>query len=94
MKLRTPSQILQLFKLSDFVCLDFETTGLDPQNSVIIEAAAVKIKGGKVTDKYQSLVSFDCELPEATNEDACRAANYCYFKDTEPELMQWFEKND
>ncbi len=65
MKLRTPSQILQLFKLSDFVCLDFETTGLDPQNSVIIEAAAVRIKEGKVTDKYHSLVSFDGELPEA-----------------------------
>lgn len=65
MKLFTPSSILQQFGLSDFVCLDFETTGLDPQNSAIIEAAAVRVKDGKVTDRYSSLVSYNGALPEA-----------------------------
>ncbi len=64
MKLLTPQPILELFKLSSFVCLDFETTGLDPAACEIIEVGAIKVAGGKVTDSYHTLVSIEDKLPE------------------------------
>ena len=40
-----------------FVVVDTETTGLDPKISDLVEVAAVKIKGGKITDRWSTLVN-------------------------------------
>ena len=43
---------------NSLVVLDFETTGLSPQNGDrAIEIGAVRIHNGKVTDKFQSLMN-------------------------------------
>jgi DNA polymerase-3 subunit epsilon len=43
---------------NSLVVLDFETTGLSPNNGDrAIEIGAVRIENGKVTDKFQSLMS-------------------------------------
>lgn len=39
------------------VSFDLETTGLDPKEAAIIEIGAVKFRGSKVVDKYQTLVN-------------------------------------
>jgi DNA polymerase III epsilon subunit-like protein len=39
-----------------FVIVDTETTGLDSKISDLVEVAAVKIKGGKITDRWSSFV--------------------------------------
>ncbi|MGI6201354.1 MAG: PolC-type DNA polymerase III [Christensenellales bacterium] len=39
------------------VVVDIETTGLDPKRCRIIEIGAVKVAGGKVVDRYGSLVN-------------------------------------
>lgn len=39
-----------------FVIVDTETTGLDPKISDLVEVAAVKVKGGKITDRWSSFV--------------------------------------
>lgn len=43
--------------IQDYVCLDLETTGLDPKVDKIIEIGAVRVKNGEITDTFQSFVN-------------------------------------
>jgi DNA polymerase III subunit epsilon len=48
----------------DLVVLDFETTGLSPNyGDRITEAAAVRLKSGKIVDRYQSLANCGVRIP-------------------------------
>ncbi|MCC8107311.1 MAG: PolC-type DNA polymerase III [Clostridiales bacterium] len=47
----------------DFVVFDLETTGFSPQNNRIIEIGAVKVQGGKITDKYSTFVNPEVPIP-------------------------------
>jgi DNA polymerase III epsilon subunit family exonuclease len=40
----------------EFAILDVETTGTDPKMADLLEIAVVKVKGGKITDKWSTLV--------------------------------------
>ena len=40
----------------DFAVVDIETTGFSPQNDSVLEVAAVKVRNGKISEKFQSLV--------------------------------------
>lgn len=52
----------------DFVILDLETTGLDPQLDNIIEFAAIRVRNGAIADSYSSLIHIDGELDEFITE--------------------------
>ncbi len=41
----------------EFVVVDVETTGTDPKMADLVEVAAVRVKGGKITDRWSSLVN-------------------------------------
>ena len=41
----------------DFVVFDLETTGFSPINNRIIEIGAVKVSGGKITERFSSFVN-------------------------------------
>ncbi len=41
----------------EFVVIDVETTGTDPKMADLVEIAAVKVKGGKITDRWSTLVN-------------------------------------
>ncbi|MCC8136567.1 MAG: PolC-type DNA polymerase III [Clostridiales bacterium] len=47
----------------DFVVFDLETTGFSPQNNRIIEIGAVKVQGGRITDKYSTFVNPEVPIP-------------------------------
>lgn len=47
---------------TQFVCIDCETTGLDPQKDRIIEVAAVKFNFTELFDQFESLVDPECEI--------------------------------
>ncbi len=47
----------------DYTVLDLETTGLDPKRDLIIEYAAVKVRGGKVVDTFQTLCDPGFPIP-------------------------------
>ncbi|MCI8515505.1 MAG: DNA polymerase III subunit epsilon [Hungatella sp.] len=49
----------------DYVVFDLETTGLSPITDGIIEISAVKVKGGKVTDRFSTLVNPGRRIPAA-----------------------------
>ncbi len=52
----------------EFVVFDIETTGLSPVNCKIIEIGAVKIKEGKVIERYNTFVDPQCPIPEEISE--------------------------
>lgn len=50
--------------LEPIVMLDFETTGLSPgAGARITEVAALRIEGGRITDRFVSLVNCGVEIP-------------------------------
>jgi DNA polymerase-3 subunit epsilon len=57
---------MTLLKQEIFVCVDLETTGLDPKNDRIIEAAFVKFKIDQPLDSYETLIDPQCPIPEET----------------------------
>lgn len=50
--------------IQDYVCLDLETTGLDPKTDKIIEIGAIKVRSGQIVDSFQSFVNPGRMLPE------------------------------
>ncbi|MDE6744078.1 MAG: 3'-5' exonuclease [Lachnospiraceae bacterium] len=54
--------------ITEYIALDLETTGLDPKKNKIIEIAAVHVKDGAVTGRFQSLVNPGWRLPEKITE--------------------------
>lgn len=44
-------------KITTFVCFDIETTGLSPEQDKIIEIGALKVKEGKVIDKFSEFIN-------------------------------------
>ena len=49
-----------------FVCIDCETTGLDPKNDRIIEVAVVKFTKDKVLESFETLIDPECNIPQET----------------------------
>ena len=47
----------------EFVITDIETTGPFPDKEDIIEIAAVKVKEGRIVDRYETLVHTDRKIP-------------------------------
>ena len=47
-----------------YVCIDLETTGLDPKRDKIIEIGAVKVEQGEITEEWQTLVNPGRKLEE------------------------------
>ena len=54
--------------LQDFVAFDLETTELDRDDCEVVDIAAVKVRGGRVVDQFQSLVR--CNRPISAGASA------------------------
>ncbi len=53
-----------LLREETFLCLDLETTGLDPKNDQIIEVALAIFTFDQILTSFQSLVDPKCVIPE------------------------------
>ena len=50
--------------VDDYVVIDLETTGLDPEYESIIEIAAMRVNGNAVVDSLSSLINPGYEIDE------------------------------
>lgn len=46
-----------------FICIDCETTGLDPQQDRVIEVAVVKFTMHEILEKFETLIDPQCDIP-------------------------------
>lgn len=51
-----------------FVCIDCESTGLDPEKDRIIEVAAALFTFQEILQQYETLVDPECPIPESSQE--------------------------
>lgn len=51
-------------KINSYVCLDLETTGLDPKKNKIIEIGAIKVVNGEITKQMETFVNPGVKLEE------------------------------
>ena len=51
-------------KLSSYVIIDIETTGLNNDTDRILEVALIKIEQGKISDKYHCFINTDHDIPD------------------------------
>lgn len=52
-------------KMTDsYVCIDLETTGLDPKRDKIIEIGAVRVERGEIIEEWETFVNPGRKLPE------------------------------
>lgn len=49
-----------------FICIDCETTGLDPLQDRVIEVAVMCFDGSEVYAQMESLINPECEIPETS----------------------------
>ncbi len=54
--------------INSYVCIDLETTGLNPKTDKIIEIGAVKVIDGQIVDKFSSYVNSGRKLEERITE--------------------------
>ena len=65
--IKTVSHLRDLTRMPrDFVILDLETTGLNPDKDRIIEVAIVKCRNGAVVSTYQQLINPGIPIPAAS----------------------------
>lgn len=51
-----------------FVCVDCESTGLDPEKDRLIEVAAVRFTFSEILQKFETLVDPECDIPQVSQD--------------------------
>ncbi|MBS0624774.1 MAG: DUF3820 family protein [Verrucomicrobia bacterium] len=59
---------MSLLKDEIFVCLDCESTGLEPEKDRIIEIAVARFTFDQILQQFESLVDPECEIPQTSQE--------------------------
>ena len=54
--------------IDDYICLDLETTGLNPKTDKIIEIGAVKVRNGIIIDSFETFVAPERKLEKRITE--------------------------
>jgi DNA polymerase-3 subunit epsilon len=57
-----------LIRKDTFVCLDCESTGLEPDTDRIIEIAAARFSFDEVFEEFETLVDPECEIPQVSQD--------------------------
>lgn len=60
--------MMERMRTESYVCVDLETTGLNPKTDKIIEVGAVKVENGKMTGVFETFVNPERPLPENVGE--------------------------
>lgn len=81
--------------IRDYVCLDLEMTGLNPNLDKILEIGAVKVQNGKIIDSYEKLVNpgvhIEDRIVNITGIDDDMVSNKPYIEEILPEFIDFCE---
>jgi ATP-dependent DNA helicase DinG len=55
---------MEFFMRGELVAIDLETTGLDATQDAMIEVGAVRVRDGKITDEFSTLINPGIPIPE------------------------------
>jgi len=53
-----------LLKTDTFICVDCETTGLEPDKDSIIEVAVARFQGDAILETYETLIDPGIPIPQ------------------------------
>ena len=80
---------------ADYVVFDLETTGFSPEHNRIIEIGAVKVQGGKITDRFSTFVNPEVPIPfrieQLTSINDSMVIDAPVIEKILPEFMQFCE---
>ena len=83
--------------LENFVCVDLETTGLNPKTDRIIEIGMVKVREGKIVDQFSSLINPRQQLEERieqiTGITQKELENQPLQKELLPQILEFLEED-
>ena len=86
---------MSLLKQETFICLDCESTGLEPETDRIVEIAVAKFTFDKILDQYESLIDPECPIPKISQEihkiSAEMIAGKPKIKEVLPRILQMIE---
>lgn len=57
-----------LIRKEIFICLDCESTGLEPKTDRIVEIAACKFTFDQILEQYETLIDPECEIPQTSQD--------------------------
>ena len=57
-----------LIRKEVFICLDCESTGLDPKKDRIVEIAAVCFTFDAILESFETLIDPECPIPETSQD--------------------------
>lgn len=81
--------------IDSYICIDLETTGLNPKMDKIIEIGAVKVIGGEVKDTFSAFVNpgrvLEERVSELTGITNAQLENASYIEDILPMLEEFLE---
>lgn len=79
--------------ITSYVCVDLETTGLNPKHEKIIEIGAVKVVEGQVTDTFSTFVNpgrkLEERITELTGITQEQVDNAPYIEEILPEFLEF-----
>ncbi|MBU1100973.1 MAG: GIY-YIG nuclease family protein [Bacteroidetes bacterium] len=82
---------------AEFCIIDFETTGLSPQNNRVIEIGAVKVKNLRIQDTYQTFINPGTQIPiyisELTGITDYHVQDAPYFADQIDHFRNFIDEN-
>ncbi len=80
-------------RTESYVCVDLETTGLNPKTDKIIEVGAVKVENGRIVRVFETLVNPGRPIPENVRQltDICtaRLQNAPKIEEVLPDLLDF-----
>lgn len=83
--------------LENFVCVDLETTGLNPKTDRIIEVGMVKVREGKIVEQFSSLINPRQQLEERieqiTGITQKELENQPLQKEILPQILEFLEED-
>ncbi len=72
-----------------FVVIDTETTGVNARSDRLIEVAAVRVKGGQITERFSQLIDPGRAIPSRITRITGISTGMVFGKPSAPEVLPW-----